>query len=148
MRTQTATGRSADAVDSPAGAATRFGVELCAWVAAPWALAHWSSAAGALVVIVLVALPATLNVPGDKHHGGRAVSGPVRIGIELVLVAAAVVGAVLAWPVWAVAGVGLLVAADLVVGLPRWAWLLRSTAAVDEGTSTPARATARPSGAR
>jgi len=136
MSTQTTTpGRSADAVDSPAGAATRFAVELCAWVAAPWAAAQWSWVAGALVLAVLVALPATFNVPGDKHHGGRAVSGRVRIGIELVLVAAAVVGAVLAWPAWAVAGVATLVVADLVVGLPRWAWLLRSTVTVDGGIS-------------
>jgi hypothetical protein len=97
-----------------------------------------------LVLAVLVALPATFNVPGDKHHGGRAVSGSVRIAIELVLVAAAVIGAVLAWPAWAVAGVGLLVVADLVVGLPRWAWLLRSTTLADDRTSS----TARPSGAR
>ena len=76
MSTQTAApGRSADAVDSPAGAATRFGVELCAWIAAPWAAAHWSWIAAVLVLVVLVALPAAFNVPGDKHHGGRAVSG-------------------------------------------------------------------------
>jgi hypothetical protein len=145
MSTQTtATGRSADAVDSAAGAASRFAVELCAWVAAPWAAAEWSWAAGVLVLAVLVALPATFNVPGDKHHGGRAVSGSVRIAIELVLVAAAVIGAGLAWPAWAVAGVGLLVVADLVVGLPRWAWLIRSTTLAHDRTSTPAR----PSGAR
>jgi hypothetical protein len=135
MSTQSATaGRSADAVDSPAGAATRFAVELCAWVAAPWAAAQWSWVAGVLVLVVLVALPATFNVPGDKHHGGRPVSGRVRIGIELVLVAAAVIGAVAAWPAWAVAGVGILVAADLVAGLPRWAWLLRSTVTTDDAT--------------
>jgi hypothetical protein len=92
-----------------------------------------------LVLVVLVALPATFNVPGDKQHGGRAVSGPVRIGIELVLVAAAVIGAVLAWPAWAVAGVGILVAADLVVGLPRWAWLLRSTGTAEDATATSRR---------
>jgi len=139
MSTQTAApGRSADAVDSPTGAATRFAVELCAWTAAPWAAAQWSWAASVVVLVVLVGLAATFNVPGDKHHGGRAVSGPVRIGIELVLVAAAVIGAVLVWPAWAVAGVGFLVAADLVVGLPRWAWLLRSTGTVDDGTRSPA----------
>jgi hypothetical protein len=139
MSTQTAApGRSTDAVDSPAGAATRFAVELGAWVAAPWAAAQWSWVAGALVLVILVALPATFNVPGDKHHGGRAVSGRVRIGIELVLVAAAVFGAVLAWPAWAVAGVIVLVAADLVVGLPRWAWLLRSTATVEDGIRSAA----------
>jgi hypothetical protein len=139
MSTKTARpGRSTDAVDSPAGAATRFAVELCAWIAAPWAAAQWSWVVGLLVLVALVALPATFNVPGDKHHGGRAVSGPVRIGIELVLVAAAVLGAVLAWPAWAVAGVAILVAADLVVGRPRWAWLIRSTAAAGRDTRSRA----------
>jgi hypothetical protein len=134
MSTQTAApGRSADAVDPPAGAASRFGVELCAWLAAPWAAAQWSWVAGVLVLVVLVALPATFNVPGDKHHGGRPVSGSVRIGIELVLMTAAVIGAVVVWPAWAVAGVGTMVAADVVVGLPRWTWLLRSTTTDNPG---------------
>jgi hypothetical protein len=129
MSTQTAVlGRSPEAVDSPAGAATRFGVELTAWVAAPWAAASWSWVAAVLLLVVLVTLPATFNVPGDKHHGGHGVSGPVRIAIELVLVLAAVVGAGLAWPTWAAAAVVLLAVAYLVLGLPRWAWLLRSTA--------------------
>ncbi len=119
--------RSPDAIDSPAGAATRAGVELVAWVAAPWALVAWSWAAAVLVLAVLVALPATFNVPGDKRHAGHPVSGRVRIGIELLLTGAAVLGAWLAWPLWAAAAVAVLAVAFLGLGLPRWRWLLRST---------------------
>lgn len=77
--------------------------------------------------MVLVALPATFNVPGDKRHAGHPVSGRVRIGIELLLTGAAVLGAWLAWPLWAAAAVAVLAVAFLGLGLPRWRWLLRST---------------------
>src|SRR6478735_894327 len=113
------TERSPHAVDSPVGAATRAGVELVAWVAAPWALASWSWAAAVLLLVVLVALPATFNVPGDKRHAGHPVSGRVRIGIELLLTGAAVLGAWVAWPTWAGVAVTVLAAAFLGLGLRR-----------------------------
>src|SRR5438067_1099754 len=97
-----ATGCSPHAVDSPLGATTRFLSELTAWVVAPWAASRVSWILAVVVLVVLVALPAAFNVPGDKHTvGGRAVGGPVRIGIELLLFAAAVVGASVVWPEWA-----------------------------------------------
>src|SRR4051812_35098257 len=123
MSTQTAaTDRSPDAVDSPAGAATRFGIELTAWIAAPWAAAQWSWILATLLLVVLVALPATFNVPGDKHHGGRAVTGSVRIMIELLLGVAALLGAALAWPAWAAAAVAVLAVAFVLTSLARWDW--------------------------
>jgi hypothetical protein len=76
----------------------------------------------------LVALPATFNVPGDKHHVGHPVPGLVRIGIEPLLTGAAVLGAWLAWPAWAAAAVAVLAMVFFGLGLPRWRWLLRSTA--------------------
>ena len=129
MSVQTVTaGRSPDAVDPVPAAVTRAGVELVAWVAAPWAVAARGSwVAAVLVLIVLVALPATFNVPGDKHRDGRAVSGRVRIGIELLLTGAAVLGACFAWPVWAAVAVVVLAFAFLALGVPRWRWLLQST---------------------
>ena len=51
----------------------------------------------------------------------------MRIGIELLLTGAAVLGAWLAWPLWAAAAVAVLAVAFLGLGLPRWRWLLRST---------------------
>jgi hypothetical protein len=122
------TGRSPDAVDNPLASATRFLSELSAWVAAPWAASRVSVLLAVVVLVVLVGLPATFNVPGDKHKvGGRAVSGPVRIGIELVLFAAAVTGAALAWPSWAAAAVAVVVAVAVVANLPRWRWLVATT---------------------
>jgi len=117
--------RSPDAVDSPAGAATRFGMELAAWVAAPWAAARWSWLLAVVVLVVLIAIPAVFNVPGDKHQAGRPVTGATRIAIELVLFTAAVIGAAVAWPSWAAAAVALLALVAVVVGLRRWRWLLR-----------------------
>jgi hypothetical protein len=122
------TGRSPDAVDSPLGAATRFLSEFAAWVAAPWAASRVSVILAVVVFVVLVALPATCNVPGDKHKvGGRAVSGPVRIGIELLLFAAAVAGAALAWPGWVAAAVAVVVVVAVAANLPRWRWLVATT---------------------
>jgi uncharacterized protein DUF2568 len=123
-----ATGRSPDAVDSALASVTRFLSELAAWVAAPWAASRVSVVLAVVVLVVLVALPATFNVPGDKHKiGGRAVTGPVRIGIELLLFAAAVAGAALAWPEWAAVLVLLLVLVAAAANLPRWRWLVATT---------------------
>jgi hypothetical protein len=123
-------GRSPDAVDSPLASATRFLSELTAWVAAPWAASRVSVILAVVVLVVLVALPAAFNVPGDKHKvGGRAVSGPVRVGIELLLFTAAVAGAASAWPVWAAMAVAVLVVVAAVANLPRWRWLVATTRA-------------------
>jgi hypothetical protein len=125
-----ATGRSPDAVDSPLGAATRFLSELTAWVAAPWAASRVSWILAVVVLVVLVALPAAFNVPGDKHKiGGRAVTGPVRIGIELLLFAAAVAGASVAWPEWAAVLVLVLVLVAAAANRRRWRWLVATTRA-------------------
>lgn len=121
-------GRSPDAVDTVLGSATRFLSELAAWVAAPWAVAPVSVLLAVIVLVVLLALPAVFNVPGDKRQqGGRAVTGPTRIGIELVLFAAAVAGASVAWPVWAATGAAVLVVVTVFANLPRWRWLVATT---------------------
>jgi hypothetical protein len=120
-----ATERSPDAVDSPLGATFRFLAEVAAWVAAPWAAARVSVVLAVLVLVVLLALPAVFNVPGDKHTRVlRAVSGRVRIGIELLLFAAAVVGATFAWPEWAAVAVLLVVLIAAVTNQRRWRWLV------------------------
>lgn len=117
--------RHPDAVDSPVGAATRFAVELVAWVTAPWAAAMWSWVLAAVLLVALVALPSVFNIPGDKHHVGRAVSGVTRIVIEAMLFGAAMAGVVHVWPLWAALLVGCLMVVAVVAGLPRWRWLLR-----------------------
>ena len=119
--------RDPNAVDSPVGATLRFAVEVIAWVSVPWAIARVSVPLAAATLLVLLLLPALFNVPGDKQVSGRPVSGPVRIGIELLLMAAAVVGAAYAWPRWAAITVSVVVVLALVTNLPRWRWLVRHT---------------------
>ncbi len=127
--------RSEQAVDSPLGASTRFAMELLAWIAAPWAIAQWSIIGAVIVLVVLVVLPARFNVPGDKNIVGHAVSGTTRIAIELLLYASAVAGSFAAWPRWAAAAVALLAVLTVIVGLPRWRWLLDSPAG--DGSAEP-----------
>ena len=126
-------GRSPDAVDNPVASATRFLSELSAWVAAPWAAGRVSVVLAVVVLVVLVGLPSAFNVPGDKRAVGlRAVSGPVRIAIELLLFAAAVAGAALAWPAWAAAAVAIVVLVAVAANLSRWRWLVAPTREVPQ----------------
>ena len=110
--------------DTPLRAATRFAVELMAWVAVPWALWTRSVALALVAALVLVLTPATFNVPGDKQVTGVAVPGWARVLVELVLYGAA------AWGVATLEGgpvgglVAALVAGLAVVQVPRWRWML------------------------
>jgi hypothetical protein len=118
--------RAPDAVDTPVGAATRFLVELVAWVSVPLAVAEHNRFFAVVLFVVLVALPTVLNVPGDKHQPAPvAVSGTVRILVEILLFVAAVVGSAYAFPWWATACVVVLVVVASVAQLPRWRWLRR-----------------------
>jgi len=115
--------RSEGAVDSPFGAASRAAMELIAWIAAPWAAVAWSPVLAVVVLVVLVTLPSMLNVPGDKHRDGHAVSGATRIAVEILLFGSAVLGAALVWPAWAALSVAGLALIAIVTNLPRWRWL-------------------------
>ena len=115
--------RDPNAVDNPVGATSRFLVEIAAWVATPWALWDTSVVLAIVVLLVLLWLPGFYSVPGDKNFSGRPVSGPVRIGIELLLMAAAVWGAWTAWPQWAAVTVSVITAVAVLSNLPRWRWL-------------------------
>ena len=112
-------------VDSPVSAAARFAVELAAWVFGTWAASRVSLAMAIVTVLVLVALPAALNVPGDKKVTGVAVSGRVRLAIEVVLHLAA---AITPWLVLPPLGAAIVTGAVLLAGLTqtrRWGWLAR-----------------------
>ncbi|MEV6172396.1 hypothetical protein AB0L99_29825 [Streptomyces sp. NPDC051954] len=110
--------------DDRRAAVPRFATELVAWVATPWALAGYSWLLAALSVVVLIGLPTVFTTPGDKAHGIVPVPGPVTILLVLLQLAAAVVCAWLAWPVWAAVVVSLLAATTLVTERPRWRWLV------------------------
>jgi hypothetical protein len=115
--------RDPNAVDNPVAATSRFLMEIAAWVAAPWALWDTSRVLAIVVLLVLLWLPGVYSVPGDKNFSGRPVSGPVRIAIELLLMAAAVWGAWSAWPDWAAITVSVVTGIALLTNLPRWRWL-------------------------
>jgi hypothetical protein len=118
--------RAADAVDPPAGAASRFLVELVAWVSGPIAVGRDHRVLAVVLFGVLVGLPTVFNVPGDKHQPPPvAVSGPVRIGVELLLCAAAIIGSAFAFPIWATLLVVVLVLVMVATQVPRWRWLCR-----------------------
>ena len=134
MRQTRGMARDPHAVDGPVAATLRFAVELVAWVAVPWAVSAFSVPLAVATLLVLLLLPAVFNVPGDKHVSGRPVSGPVRIGIELLLMGCAVAGAAYAWPRWAAVTVAVVVAGALLANLPRWRWMLslRGSRGADE----------------
>ena len=111
--------------DTPASSGTRFGIELVAWVAGPWAAAETigSGWVALPVLLVLMGLPSVFNTPGDKNTTGVATPGPIRIAIEMFLLAVAVVSAWVVWPVWAATLAAALGVVMLVTGLPRYRWL-------------------------
>lgn len=115
--------RDPNAVDNPVAAVSRVLVEIAAWVGAPWALWERSWVLAIVVLLVLLWLPGIYSVPGDKNFSGRPVSGPIRIGIELLLMGAAVAAAWAVWPSWLAIAVSVVTGIALVSNLPRWRWL-------------------------
>jgi hypothetical protein len=111
--------------DTTASSLTRFGIEVVAWVAGPWAAADVADTKWAILpaLLVLVGLPSVFNTPGDKNTTGVPTPGPIRIAIEMVLLVVAVLSAWIVWPTWAAILVTLLGAAMLVTGMPRYRWL-------------------------
>lgn len=120
--------------DTYASSGFRFTIEIAAWIAGPWAAsdavgAWWAAIPAALILFLL---PAIFNTPGDKKATGIAISGPIRIGIEALLLAAAVYGAWRVWPVWLAVAVSVAGGLMVVFGTPRYRWLLRGSPPVVE----------------
>ena len=107
--------------DTPLAAGTRFGIEVIAWIAGPWAVAQLtgSSVATVLVAVVLVAAPAVFSTPGDKNLVVVPTPGPIRIAIELALVLVAVAASAIVWPFWARIPIAVLALVMLVSNGPR-----------------------------
>ena len=121
----TTNGPGVSPYDTYVSSGTRFLIELTAWVAGPWAagdvLGGWAVVPA---LIVLLALPSLFNTPGDKKTTtGVATPGPLRILIEMVLLAAALWGAWTVWPTWLALLVTLIGLVMLASGLPRYRWL-------------------------
>ena len=110
--------------DTPLSAGSRFGVEVIAWVAGPWAAAQISIWLAIPVAIVLVGMPAIFSTTGDKKQVVVATPGPIRVRIEFALQAAALAGAWIAWPTWLAVVCTVVIGVSLVSGVPRMRWLL------------------------
>ena len=113
-------------LDSNFSAASRFAIEIVAWVAGPWAAADltgsWFMTIPALAI--LVALPGVFSTIGDKRHVVVAVPGRVRFLIEVILTVVAVASAFLVWAVIGAAIVAIIAAIMFISGAPRAKWLL------------------------
>ncbi|MGI9603891.1 MAG: hypothetical protein ACR2QE_18550 [Acidimicrobiales bacterium] len=111
--------------DTTASSGFRFVIEIVAWVAGPWAAAELSGSVWVALptLVVLVALPAVCNTPGDKSSTLVVTPGPVRIAIELLLLVVAVASAWIVWPGWAATVVTTIGALMVVTGLSRYRWL-------------------------
>lgn len=111
--------------DTYVSSGTRFLIELTAWIAGPWAAADVAGGWAAVpTLLVLLLLPSLFNTPGDKRTtGGVATPGPIRIVIEMVLLAAALWGAWTVWPTWLAVVVTAVGAVMLVSGFARYRWL-------------------------
>jgi len=116
--------------DTPWSSGTRFGMELAAWVLGPWAAGDLFGSPWAALptLLILLALPSVFNTPGDKKVTGIATPGPARIVIEMLLLAVAIIGAWIVWPVWAAVLVVILAGATVTTGMPRYRWLAAQTA--------------------
>jgi len=118
--------------DTPVSSGLRFLIELVAWVAGPWAVADAVGSGWAAVpaVVVLLGLPALFNTPGDKKTTGVPTPGPIRILIELVLLAAAIAGAWMVWSPWAAVAVSLAGVLMVITGIRRYRWLAKGAGPV------------------
>ena len=108
-------------------------MEMVAWVAGPWAAAELAGNGWVAIpaLIVLVGLPSVFNTPGDKNATGVAIPGPLRIGLEMFLIAVAVGASWIVWPIWLAILVTVLAVATIVAGRPRYRWLAAGAPPVD-----------------
>jgi hypothetical protein len=113
--------------DTVASSALRFIIELVAWIVGPWAVASYTGTALTAIptAVVLIGLSSVFSTSGDKSKVIVATPGPLRLAIELLTAAIAVIGAWSVWPQWTAVIVTTLAAADLVAGIPRARWLAR-----------------------
>ncbi len=111
--------------DTPLSAGLRFGSELIAWIAGPWATGTYSAWLFAPALLVLVALPSVFSTPGDKNVIVVATPGPVRVLIEFGLYAVALAAPWLVWPQPVAIATSLIVVASVATGVPRIAWLFK-----------------------
>lgn len=132
MRDAPGSGPGVSPYDTTVSSGLRFVIEIVAWVAGPWAVADASGTTWAALptLVLLFALPAVFNTPGDKASTMVATPGPVRILIEALLLVAAVVGAWSVWPAWLAGAVSVIGVGMVIAGRRRYRWLADGAPAV------------------
>ncbi|MBT3863647.1 MAG: hypothetical protein HOF71_08095 [Chloroflexi bacterium] len=115
-------------LDTVFSGASRFAIELVAWIVGSWAAADltgsWLATIPALAI--LVALPGVFSTTGDKLHVVVAVPGRIRFAIEVLL--AAIASALLAWTYIGAILIAIIAVVMFVTGAPRAKWLLSNSA--------------------
>ncbi len=111
--------------DTPLSAGLRFGTELIAWIAGPWAAGTFSAWLVVPALVMLVALPSVFSTPGDKNVIVVATPGPIRVLIEFGLYAVALAAPWAVWPQPVAIATSLVVVASVATGIPRIAWLMK-----------------------
>lgn len=111
--------------DTPLSGALRFGTELIAWIAGPWAAGTVSGWLIVPALVLLVGLPSIFSTPGDKNVIVVPTPGPVRVLLEFGLYFVALAAPWLVWPQPVAIATSLVVVASVATGIPRIAWLLK-----------------------
>ena len=111
--------------DTPLSAGLRFGTELIAWIAGPWAAGAYSAWLIVPALAVLVGLPSVFSTPGDKNVVVVPTPGPLRVLIELFIYSVALLAPWMVWPQPVVVATSLVVVASVATGIPRIAWLFK-----------------------
>jgi hypothetical protein len=109
----------------------RFGSELIAWIAGPWAAALVAPWLVVPTLVVLVGLPSVFSTHNDKRKIIVATPGPLRVLIELLLYAVASVAPWLVWSTPLAISCSAIVVGSVVLGAPRTLWLLRGANAMN-----------------
>ena len=100
-------------------------MEIIAWIAGPWAAGAITLWAVIPSLVVLIGLPAVFSTKGDKRQVLVPTPGPLRVVIELLLYAVAVVAPWVVWPTLLAVFTSLVVFLAFAFGVPRLVWLLR-----------------------
>ena len=111
--------------DTAVSATLRFGSELIAWIAGPWAVWRLSPWLAALALLILVGLPSVFSTTNDKRTIVVATPGPVRVLIEFLQYTVAVMAPWFVWPTPVAAFATAVVVASILLGVPRLIWLVK-----------------------
>ena len=111
--------------DTPLSSMLRFGTEVVAWIAGPWAATLVSPWLAVPVLVILIGLPSIFSTNGDKRTIIVNTPGPLRVLIELLQYAVAASAPWLVWSTPAATFATGIALTSLALGTPRLGWLLR-----------------------